>query len=137
MSATNETRWMSKHAALEFLGIEDSTFFVACKRHEWLAKAVERKVRHPETGQLYTRIKAEAVERYAAERKAGGNGGDHPGQFKYTCWLSEEELEKAQKALTKALGREVELGRLYKGKGKADAAETDAETDAEGEAPEA
>lgn len=128
--------WIAKAFALEFLGIEDSTLFVACQRHEWLAQSIQRKVRHPVTGGLYTRMRWDAVLRYSQERRPGGGGGDHPGQFKVSTWLAEDEMEVASKLLSERFGREIVLGRLYtakpkdeaeaepkgKGKGKADKA---------------
>lgn len=107
--------WLYKFQALTVLEIQDSTLFVACKRHDWLAKAVDRGYRHPETGQKVTRIKTEAVLRYLLDHhnSNGGGSGEHPGQFKYTTWLAEDEVEKAERALAKALGREVTIDRLY------------------------
>lgn len=142
MSGNNETvktingidvtgEWLTKFQALTVLEIQDSTLFVACKRHEWLAQAVQRGYRHPETGTKITRIKTEAVLRYLNDHhnSNGGGSGDHPGQFKYTTWLAEDEVEKAEKALAKVLGREVKVDRLYvKKAAEAETTEAVAET---------
>ena len=112
--------WIAKAFALEFLGIEDSTLFVACQRHDWLKDSIQRKVRHPVTGGLYTRMRWDAVLRYSQERRPGGGGSDHPGQFKVTTWLAEDEMAVASELLTKHFGREIVLGRAYAAKDKTD-----------------
>lgn len=123
----NGVEYIAMKNALEFLDITASTFFVAAKRHADLKAAVETKVKDPRTGATYSRIKWSAVEHYAANRKSGGSNGDHPGQFKYTGWLAEDELERAAKAVSKALGREFTFERLYKGKSKDEGAADETE----------
>jgi hypothetical protein len=113
--------------ALRELDIQPSTFYVACKRHEWLREAIseqfnddiERNVKY------ITRV---AVERYARERRA--TGSDHGGAKKMALWLMEDEIEKAEKALAKVLGREVTIDRMYKTKSKAEETEETEEVEA-------
>jgi hypothetical protein len=135
-TTTRPTDLIRMDLALKALGdIKPSTFWVACKRHDYLKQAIVTEI-HEETGKKWTRISRAAVERYAAERRAGGSSGSHPGEFKVTTWLKEEEFEKAAELLTKAFKRPITIDRLYRAKanetnGTTDEADEDEETDDE------
>jgi hypothetical protein len=111
--------------ALEELGIEKSTFFVAQKRHDYLKNAIVRE-KHPDTGAEWVQISKAAVDKYAAERRAGGSSGSHPGQMKRTVWLSDEETLVAEQVLSAKFGRDISIDRLYRAKAAAEGETEDA-----------
>lgn len=136
-AAVNTPEYVSMTRAREILGgIKASTMGVAIKKHAYLKDAVIRE-RHPETDQMWTRIRLDAVERYKNERRVGGGSGSHAGLKKLTVWLSDEEQVEAARILSEKFGREIAIDRLYKGK-KADGAATDEgdESDADDEGDE-
>jgi hypothetical protein len=110
MSTTKPTDLMRLDLALKELDIQPSTFYVACKRHDYLKEAIVTEI-HPDTGKKWTRISRAAIDKYAAERKAGG--GNHGGARKVTTWLMDDEIEQAEEILSEALGREITIERLY------------------------
>lgn len=129
--------YVSMTRAREILGgIKASTMGVAIKKHAYLKDAVVRE-RHPETDQMWTRIRLDAVERYKNERRVGGGSGSHAGLKKLTVWLSDEEQVEAARLLSEKFGRDISIERLYKGK-KADGAASDegGESDADDEGDE-
>lgn len=113
--------------ALRELNIKASTFYVACKRHQWLKDAivelynddVERNVKY---------ITRSAIERYANERKSGGSA-NHDGTLKHTLWLADGEVEEAAELLSKAFGRPITIVRLYRSKSVVTITEVDADED--------
>jgi hypothetical protein len=126
-TTTRPTDLIRIDLALKALGdIKPSTFWVAMKRHAYLKDAVVTEI-HPETGKKWTRISQAAIDKYAAERRAGGSSGSHPGEFKVTTWLKESEFEKAAELLTKAFKRPITIDRLYRAKANENGVETEDE----------
>jgi hypothetical protein len=126
-TTTNDLITVKK--ALRELDIQPSTFYVACKRHDWLRNAITEQFNEDiERNVKY--ITRAAVERYAAERRPGHSANGHEG-FKHAIYLTDDEVAQAVKVLSETLGREVTIERMYKTKGKAESNGVEAETETE------
>lgn len=119
--ADSDGLWTTRQAAT-YLGVQKSSFDAAIKRLDWLREGVITD-KYPGLNIVRKRIHPDLVRRFSTDRGESGRGGSRGGQKKMAVFLTEDEVARAEIALSEEFGREVTFERLYRGK-KADGDES-------------
>lgn len=108
--------WTTRQAAT-YLGIQKTSFDAAIKRNDYLREGLVVD-KYPGLEIVRKRLHPDLVRRFAEERNSSGHSQSRGGQKRFTAFLTEPEVETASRAVSEALGREVEFKRLYKNRSK-------------------